>query len=1216
MAALTPYFVRRVLDRLSGHLREGIPKTAGELCAQLDDSGCAQVARLLDTLFPLVASEAANAALDSLLCEINAAAAKEHLVGIEAKITPAENVGASQRWVWFEAPAEAPPQNTPELTAISPERLVLDQQGVVLDDDADVVLITFNKYETTAVLKAFCPNGTPATETREGITYNPLGEHGGMRVVHVISEQGSTTLGGAQSRTGDAIGAWHPCAVIAVGIAFGMDSGKQRIGDVLVSTHVQNYELVRINRDGSDTLRGSKPDASPSLLNRFKAVDFRHQADLHHWPRLHFGTLLSGEKLVDGLDFLDRLRRFSPEAIGGEMEGNGVYVAAHKARVDWIIVKAICDWGDGNKHTNKTRHQKLAAAHAAQVVRTALALGPLFDGQAGPTRDTPRRPHAPCDITGIVKYAPKKKLIGRKEETGLIEGAWENALKGEQVRPHVVCFIALGGEGKSALVANWAVRFAEKHCPGCDACFAWSFYRQGTSEQSAASSDLFLNAALNFFGDGDMAKSARGPEEKGRRLAELVGQRRALLILDGLEPLQGQMPPTALTAAPIMDPGIRVLLQQLTTKSLGLCLVTSRYPIRDLKPYANNAWQKVLKKLSTPNGVALLRSLRVEGPQNKIEELVNDVHGHALTLTLLGTYLRDAYNGDVRQRDRITFTEADAEVSGGHAFRVIEAYERWLAGGDDQGRRALALLRLLGLFDRPASKDYLVALLADPPISGLTEALTGLTEPKLNSALSRLKHAKLLTREIDGTRRLVSIDAHPLVREYFAVQLSKRHPQEWQKAHARLFDYLAATTPELDEPELEHLQPLYQAVRHGCLAGRLQDAYTVLYVRIQRQRQAYSLKRRGLFSSDLGVITGFFDDASNQGLTQFSRGLTPADELTNQAKSHLWLRAGFCLRALGRLNDARQPIKAGLDLAKENGDWEGAAIGAGSLSQMELTLGNITGAMNSGKDSADYADQSQLVQERLAKRTIYAEALHQIGDLEEAKKQFSDAENLQAERQPSQPFLHSIWGFRYCQLLLAPAERAAWRAFLTRGRLPDVSVLSSTLEIAAAIAEVKRRATEWTQYRDSEHSTAAKTSPAHNLDEALERLAGGYALFLEAILTGSLCLLERCGEPLNQAVKSLRQAGQQDHLPRGLLPRAWWLFLSGRPAEAHADLDEAWEIADYGAMSLFKADILLTRARLFATRADLTNACLLIRQHGYRLREEELADAEAKLGSC
>lgn len=855
---------------------------------------------------------------------------------------------------------------------------------------------------------------------------------------------------------------------------------------------------------------------------------------------------------------------------------------------------------------------------------------------ADPTPDAAHSSTSPYDISAIDRYA-SNELFGREAEKAILDADWQKALRGEQERPHVRCFFAFGGQGKTALVARWAVDFAQKGWPDCHASFAWSFYRQGTSEQSEGS-DPFLKKALGYFGDPEMAESACDPEVKGRRLAELVGQQRTLLILDGLEPLQH--PPGEQNLASIKDPGIGELLRKLTSRSLGLCLVTSRYEIADLLPYKDNAPQMELKKLSTPDGVKLLKyHLKftdqdkereyTELENNALEKLVVDMHGHALTLTLIGTYLRDAHHGDIWRRDCITLSEADRKSDNwteGHAFRVIEAHEKWLADSDDDGKRALALLRLLGLFDRPASEDCLAALLNEPPIAGLTEALMGLPEAQRDLALSRLEGARLLAQELNSARRLVSIDAHPLVREYFAEQLSEQHTQAWRQAHARLFDHLRETTPDVKEPKLEDLQPLYQAVRHGCLAGRLQDAYEVLYKRIQRGRDKYSLSKLGLFSSDLGAITGFFEHPSNPPyLTVFSHGLRLEDELTDPAKSHLWLRAGFCLRALGRLDDARQPTSDGLELAVNIPDWLEAGIGAGALSQLELTQGNIDAALECGARAVTYADnisvgqseeeKSKTKKEQLAKRTIYAEALHQAGHLEEARDQFADAENLQAERAELQPKkepqrLHSLWGFRYCQLLLVPAERAAWRAFLTSGGLPNPKEFAPTPETDAAIKEVKRRATEWTEHRDRERS---------KLDQALERLAGGYALLLEAVLSGSSSLLESCGEPLTQAVDGLRQAGQQDHLPRGLLPRACWHFLSKRYREAQADLDEAWGIALRGPMSLFKADILLTRARLFGTlatlypwppspAADLADARRLIDTYSYNRRRGELED--------
>ena len=198
------------------------------------------------------------------------------------------------------------------------------------------------------------------------------------------------------------------------------------------------------------------------------------------------------------------------------------------------------------------------------------------------------RPHTRkerrIDISRIFKYAPAE-LIGREAETALLNDAWQKVLRLEKGRPHILTFVALGGEGKTSLVAKWAADLAHQDWPGCDAVFAWSFYSQGTREQVAASSDLFLKEALTFFGDAEMAGSAQGAFDKGRRLAQLVGEQRALLILDGLEPLQ--YAPTSPTPGELKDQGLAALLKGLAANNHGLCVVTTRYSIPDLRAY----WQ-------------------------------------------------------------------------------------------------------------------------------------------------------------------------------------------------------------------------------------------------------------------------------------------------------------------------------------------------------------------------------------------------------------------------------------------------------------------------------------------------------------------------------------------------------------------------------------------------------------------------------------------------
>src|SRR5207249_3017130 len=91
------------------------------------------------------------------------------------------------------------------------------------------------------------------------------------------------------------------------------------------------------------------------------------------------------------------------------------------------------------------------------------------------TKGAKRADLIPVDISRIGKYAPEQ-LIGRESETKLLNDAWAKVQSHEKGRPHVLTFVALGGEGKTSLVAKWAANLADDDWPGCDAVFAWSFY--------------------------------------------------------------------------------------------------------------------------------------------------------------------------------------------------------------------------------------------------------------------------------------------------------------------------------------------------------------------------------------------------------------------------------------------------------------------------------------------------------------------------------------------------------------------------------------------------------------------------------------------------------------------------------------------------------------------------------------------------------------------
>lgn len=168
----------------------------------------------------------------------------------------------------------------------------------------------------------------------------------------------------------EALKLWDFKIVIMPGIAFGRYEEKQRIGDVLISETLSQYETVKEDKDGLTITRGHSVPASSVLLNRFSQESYWNDHKSGNKVKISRCELLSGEKLVNDSATKTSLFNRFPNAKGGEMEGNGVYAACDKNKVDWIICKSICDWADGNKDD---QWQRLAANNAIGYVSHILS---------------------------------------------------------------------------------------------------------------------------------------------------------------------------------------------------------------------------------------------------------------------------------------------------------------------------------------------------------------------------------------------------------------------------------------------------------------------------------------------------------------------------------------------------------------------------------------------------------------------------------------------------------------------------------------------------------------------------------------------------------------------------------------------------------------------------------------------------------------------------
>src|SRR3979411_464137 len=164
---------------------------------------------------------------------------------------------------------------------------------------------------------------------------------------------------------------------------------------------------------------------------------------------------------------------------------------------------------------------------------------------------------------------------------------------------------------------------------------------------------------------------------------------------------------------------------------------------RDIADHeGTSALRRELDQLPSDAGAKLLRALGVRGHEAELREASDEFRGHCLALTLLGSYLTDAYNGDIRDRKEVSECLAHDVRQGVHARKVMESYQTWFGEGPE-----LSVLRMLGLFDRPADEKALGALLKPPAIRDLTESLTDLSSTDWRTILARLRRARLLARE-------------------------------------------------------------------------------------------------------------------------------------------------------------------------------------------------------------------------------------------------------------------------------------------------------------------------------------------------------------------------------------------------------------------------------------------------------------------------------------
>jgi WD40 repeat protein/transcriptional regulator with XRE-family HTH domain len=368
--------------------------------------------------------------------------------------------------------------------------------------------------------------------------------------------------------------------------------------------------------------------------------------------------------------------------------------------------------------------------------------------------------------------SPARQRAGRRESWGeapdvahFVGRVNERALLRQWVLDEgsrLVAVLGLGGIGKSLL----ATQLAHDLAPSFERVF-WRSLRD------APTPGEWLAGALGFLAPDD-AREAGGEPAMLRRLLELIGEARCLLVLDNGETVLQAGGPVGAYRAGYERYG--TLLRQVAEAAHRSCLlITSREEPLELGPLLGERGPVRALELGgfgTEDGRALLHDKQLDGDEGAWRALIERYGGNGLALKVVGETTRELFGGSIA--DYLAFASETSAVMAGGVRQLLESQVKRLSDLE------VELLRRLAVEREPVG---LVELAADlGPRFGRRAVL---------EAVEGLRRRSLLERTVRGP--LFAL--HSVVLEYVTDQLVEDVAQELV----------------LGEPDLLLRQPLLKA---------------------------------------------------------------------------------------------------------------------------------------------------------------------------------------------------------------------------------------------------------------------------------------------------------------------------------------------------------------------------------------------------------------------
>lgn len=593
-----------------------------------------------------------------------------------------------------------------------------------------------------------------------------------------------------------------------------------------------------------------------------------------------------------------------------------------------------------------------------------------------------------AEIRIVHALQPAPHFHGREELVRDL-GAWVSDLTSPD---RVWSLVAAGGTGKTAV----AERIVAGMKPGEANVLVWSFYEQPDA-------DAFLRECNQLF-LGEEEGPAGGRLERLER--GLRDGRPHLIVLDGLERVQEDAGGGRVRGE-LSDHSLKLLLRAMAA-GLGRAraLVTSRYPLVDLQDWANRGYRDTsLDDLSPEAAVAVLRGWGVHGDDEALRAAAVQVGYHALSVAVLGSYLRSFAGGRieaVKEFDLDAVTGDDPRAA--KLARVLAYYAQRLPEEERE------LLARLSVFPRGVTLDLLGVLVdAGGEVAGLLVN----AKPRLVALLGSLR-ARGLVFQYESSEA-VTWTAHPFLRERFG-KLLECPPERVFDAVARALGAGLEKRPHTKPSNAATLDQYERLIEATRLAGREQEAIDLYHYGLGNYH-------------NLGWVLGEYERGYRI-LATFSATGRPEDLGVTMAlrdRSSLANELSIFTRHLGRLAEAWAIRRLDDGWKKSLADPKHASVGLQNSSEVVFELGRLAEARvlaGEAMNEAETASDNEEKQDSLALRSI---AAHGLGDVAAARADFAAATELKG-----QP-LNSFWGAQNARHHLDLGDLPVARALADHG---------------------------------------------------------------------------------------------------------------------------------------------------------------------------------------